>query len=721
LPNLHDDGVVLPSEVAVSEGALIVAPFFDDKHLTLLTITAGGGVNKTEAEVAAADANVREISFATPRSGWILTNNYRLLSTTDGGATWKWLVPGDSLRDLPPAPPPSHLTPLKKLGLGPVLPPPGRPPQLRDETPAESPPLSPLLYVAAHLGFDQQHVTTPANMQIWFDWSPFSDVGFYVGGANYCYQYNPKTKTCTTRLDPGVKLSWVNAVQGQGWGFMPIWVGLQAPCNTGNVSLFSSVPATAQTQGATEADNASTAMTALGLSGTVVFYDMENYTASARSSCSLAVRAFLTGWVSEMNKDGYQTTAVYGNPVPAQRDFSTVPGLNQVWITATPVAEKPPAPGGPPRVTIWGLGTGSGALDDNLWSYNQRAHQFLIDIAAVTYGSYKSPNGIDYDVVDLQIPGGNGHKAYAIPTPTTISYPGSLNNAAGGINDVRPDTIGTPLFITGTQTGQIVGSWNSGGTGGSYMFGAATGFIDNSGALTLLTNSQWPDQNFNMGLNDVGYAVGFTGGDAFQNYIAANAYTLIYGPADAVAGVSLNAINDDNQAVGSYYVNPTGSGNYSLGMIYENGGAYNVSPGCPGESSDGTGGSTFIYGINGYGQMVGHYASPDFTQVHGFLYSDGVCTLVDVPGGVLGFTWPYGINNNGQIVGSYSNGSTILGFMLDGAVYYSFGYSGGGTTVEVVPNSVNDASQIVGYALLSSGCPPYSCDAAFEYGLVPIQ
>ena len=56
--------------------------------------------------------------------------------------------------------------------------------------------------------------------------------------------------------------------------------------------------------------------------------------------------------------------------------------------------------------------------------------------------------------------------------------------------------------------------------------------------------------------------------------------------------------------------------------------------------------------------------------------------------------------------------------MLDGAVYYSLGYSGGGTTIEVVLNSVNDATQIVGYAWLTSS---YSWDATFEYGLVPAQ
>lgn len=151
LPNLHDDGVVLPSVFAVPDSVLILAPSFDRRHLTLLTVAGDGKENRVTTEVAEADATVRELSFASPSRGWILTNNYRLLATADGGTTWKWLVPGAAPRDLPPPPPPAHPTPLKKLGEGPALPPPGRPPQLRDEPPADAAPSSPSLYVPAVL------------------------------------------------------------------------------------------------------------------------------------------------------------------------------------------------------------------------------------------------------------------------------------------------------------------------------------------------------------------------------------------------------------------------------------------------------------------------------------------------------------------------------------------------------------------------------------------
>jgi probable HAF family extracellular repeat protein len=501
---------------------------------------------------------------------------------------------------------------------------------------------------------------------------------------------------------------------------MPVWVGPQAPCvnaPAGTYNLFTA--ANAASQGTSNADGAVAAMAGLGLSGTVIFYDMESYTAAVGSSCSNAVRAFLNAWVSEMNANSFATTAIYGNPGPAEQDFSTIAGLSQVWITVTPNPENGSTPGGPPRVTTWGLGSGSSALQDTLWANDQRAHQFLINISSVVYGSYTSPNPTDYDIVDLQTPGGNGHKAYDLSGATTIAYLGSLNNAAGGINDVWPDAVGTPLFVTGSRVGQIVGSWNSAAMNNSYMAGEGTGFIDNSGAITLLTNPQWPDQNYNMGINDVGYAVGFTTGVGFVSYVSANTYTAVYGPNGAQSSY-LNAINDDNQAVGSYLVNLGTQDSYSLGMLYQSGGAYLVNPGCPGESDAGTGGETYINGINGFGQMVGYYSSPDGSQMHGFLYSNGTCTTFDI-GQYQGFTYPYGINNNGQIVGTYGNVNAYSGFVMDGSVIYSFDYSGPGTTVITAPNSINDAGQLVGDAFLGDGCPPVSCYAAFMYSLVPAQ
>lgn len=682
---------------AMAGSTLMLVPMPDPRipgRYSLISVGSGGEVGNPSSDILRADTppedQLQGLAFVNATSGWVSTKAGGLLSTEDGGAAWKSVGPRR-----PASPAKAQGATLKFKRISPSNRSGSRPPSAG-------------LYTDQRLGFDTHNVLTGSAMQAWFDSSPFYSASFYAGGENYCGK--TVNKVCVSRPDPGLGPGWVTQAQGQGWGFLPVWVGLQAPCNTGDVYLFSSVPTTAQSQGQAEADSASAAMSALGLSGTVVFYDMESYSAAAGSACSLAVRAFLTGWSNEMVLDGFQATAVYGNPGPAQRDFSKVPGLNQVWITWPPVKEDPPTPGGAPRVTIWGLGSGSNALTDSPWPNGQRAHQFLTDIPSISYGGTKGVQ-IDYDAVNLQIPGGSGHKGYDVPTPSTITYVGSLYDWAGGVNDVWLDSIGTPDFIIQGQTGQIVGTY-------STSSGVSNGFIDNNGNITYLSNADWANGQTNQGLNNTGSFVGATVGDGFLGNIPSNTYTVVDGPQGAVAGVFLNSINDDGQAVGSYYVS-NGTENVPLGFIYQNSTATNIDPGCPDESDDGSGGATFIYGINGYGQMVGHYASADGTQAHGFLYSNGTCTTIDIPGAYTGSTWPYGINNNGQIVGSYSNGTTILGFMLDGAVYYSFSYPPpqGDTTFETVPNGINDAAQIVGYAY-GGGVVWYN---AFEVGLVPAQ
>ena len=69
--------------------------------------------------------------------------------------------------------------------------------------------------------------------------------------------------------------------------------------------------------------------------------------------------------------------------------------------------------------------------------------------------------------------------------------------------------------------------------------------------------------------------------------------------------------------------------------------------------------STFAYGINPSGQIVGVYV--DSTGERGFLYDRGVFTLIDVPGAAA--TLAYGINPSGQIAGSYIDSTGTHGFL----------------------------------------------------------
>ena len=68
-------------------------------------------------------------------------------------------------------------------------------------------------------------------------------------------------------------------------------------------------------------------------------------------------------------------------------------------------------------------------------------------------------------------------------------------------------------------------------------------------------------------------------------------------------------------------------------------------------------------------------------------------------------------NNNGQIVGSYSNGSTTLGSMLDGAVYYSFGYPGGELGLKSYQTTSTMRPRWSGVLKFT-----LQLDAVFEYG-----
>jgi probable HAF family extracellular repeat protein len=101
---------------------------------------------------------------------------------------------------------------------------------------------------------------------------------------------------------------------------------------------------------------------------------------------------------------------------------------------------------------------------------------------------------------------------------------------------------------------------------------------------------------------------------------------------------------------------------------------------------------TLAYGINSAGQIVGNFF--DSTGGHGFLYNGSSFTQIDVPGAhTTGVT---GINDAGQIVGGFGD--------------HSFLYTGGRFTQIDVPGAINTSAsginnvgQIVGFFFDSTG------------------
>src|SRR6266566_1870271 len=117
---------------------------------------------------------------------------------------------------------------------------------------------------------------------------------------------------------------------------------------------------------------------------------------------------------------------------------------------------------------------------------------------------------------------------------------------------------------------------------------------------------------------------------------------------------------------------------------------------------DPSGSSTFAYGINASGQIVGSYLPG-----HGFLYSAGTYTTLDDPNGV---TVAYGINDAGQIVGNYTilgldNAIATHGYLYSGGIYTTLDdpSAPGGITTTTSADGINNGGQIVGYYRGSDG------------------
>jgi probable HAF family extracellular repeat protein len=99
--------------------------------------------------------------------------------------------------------------------------------------------------------------------------------------------------------------------------------------------------------------------------------------------------------------------------------------------------------------------------------------------------------------------------------------------------------------------------------------------------------------------------------------------------------------------------------------------------------------SSDVEGINDSGQIVGSFLD-GHRPPQGFLFSDGMFSVINVPGALL--TEIYGINNLGQMVGVadiYSSGQR--GFLYSGGVF---------TTIDdpsqYLPVGLNNAGVIAG-------------------------
>lgn len=250
-------------------------------------------------------------------------------------------------------------------------------------------------------GFDTCVAPSQATMDTWNLTSPFSAVGIYVSGSS---------RYCGDAYQPNLTKQWVAQNARNGWRFLPIHVGRQAPCFVNNPSsrvqktLMSRNVKTARQQARTEAKEAVTALKKYGFAKKSVSYlDIEYYTRT--SSCDRIVLEFVDAWTEYLHAKGYKS-GLYGS--------------GSAVIQAVDEARRGGRKGFTKPDQVW-LAWGNGKADTKGGPYlansgwkKQRLHQYQLDVT-VSYGGASIL--IDKNFLDV----GKGSKASKKPTPCGVT------------------------------------------------------------------------------------------------------------------------------------------------------------------------------------------------------------------------------------------------------------------------------------------------------------
>ena len=204
--------------------------------------------------------------------------------------------------------------------------------------------------VGSGLGLDTCTVPSTSTMTKWLA-SPYRVIGTYLGGMNWACSYG------------NFSASWVSHTAAQGWRFVPLWVGRQAPCSTiPGVAVINASQAAAEGESEARAAVGSAKKFGFG-KGAPIYFDMEGY--NSTGSCGSAVVNFLGGWTRELHVYGY-VSGVYS---------SAASGINDLVA-----AYRSSGPSRPDDIWFadW---NGRPVLTDSYvpstyWSNHQRLHQY---------------------------------------------------------------------------------------------------------------------------------------------------------------------------------------------------------------------------------------------------------------------------------------------------------------------------------------------------------
>ncbi|MBD0692136.1 DUF1906 domain-containing protein [Streptomyces sp. CBMA123] len=223
--------------------------------------------------------------------------------------------------------------------------------------------------------FDACTAPPAETLRGWRAASPYAAVGIYVSGSQ---------RGCA---QPRLTADWIREARSTGWRFLPVHVGLQAPCADLSRKPQRIDPAKAVQQGQDEADEAVRAMRSLGLgTGSPVYLDIEAYPVHD-AACGQAVVDFTLGWTQGLHSAGY-SSGFYSSLDSGVAD-----------LAAAARAGSSPLPD-----AVWYAHwddhadtAGAGPLTPDLWRSRQRVHQYRGNVQETYAGQTLA---IDRDQVD---------------------------------------------------------------------------------------------------------------------------------------------------------------------------------------------------------------------------------------------------------------------------------------------------------------------------------
>jgi len=315
-------------------------------------------------------------------------------------------------------------------------------------------------------GYAFDTCVAPSNevMDAWNVASPYAVVGIYTSG---------NSRYCDDAKQPYLSPAWVARQAGQGWRFLPIHVGFQAPCfdSKSPKRRMSSDPATARRQGIADADEATSRAAYFGFArGNTVYLDIEWYDRTKRA-CNEAVLSFIDAFVERAHQRTYRV-GLYSSASAAVQAVDLArqqrrPGFdipNQMWFAWT--NRKANTDGRP-------------YLSSANWAKN-RIHQYHNNVT-VRHGGRSVL--IDKNVVDV----GGGSKAAKEKrmcgvSPTRDRYRGLKPGTKG--DDVR---LLQCLLRRAGHKATVTGRWNARTTKAVRSYRASQGWARKS----TVTRSVW--------------------------------------------------------------------------------------------------------------------------------------------------------------------------------------------------------------------------------------